>query len=62
LWLSPFWYLNNSEFPLPKDNLYQVWLNLACWFWRRFFFFFNFQCIFTLLSYLIGNGLSPSFV
>jgi hypothetical protein len=31
-------YLNNLEFPLPKDNLYQVWFNLACWFWRRFFF------------------------
>jgi hypothetical protein len=29
-------YLNKFEFPLPKDNLYQVWLNLACWFWRRF--------------------------
>jgi hypothetical protein len=24
-----------SEFPLPKDILYQVWLTLACWFWRR---------------------------
>jgi hypothetical protein len=21
--------------PLSKDNLYQVWLNLALWFWRR---------------------------
>jgi hypothetical protein len=30
--------LKNLEFPLSKDNLYQVWLNLACWFWRRFFF------------------------
>jgi hypothetical protein len=28
---------NNLEFPWPKDNLYQVWLKLACWFWRRFF-------------------------
>jgi hypothetical protein len=28
-------YLKN-EFPSPKDNLFQVWLNLACWFWRRF--------------------------
>jgi hypothetical protein len=26
------------EFPSPKNNLYQVWLNLACWFWRRRFF------------------------
>jgi hypothetical protein len=28
--------LNKLEFPSPKNNLYQVWLNLACWFWRRF--------------------------
>jgi hypothetical protein len=31
-------YLNKLESPSPKDYLYQVWLNLACWFWRRFFF------------------------
>jgi hypothetical protein len=31
-------YLNNLEFPLPMSDLYQVWLKLACWFWRRFFF------------------------
>jgi hypothetical protein len=30
-------YLNNLEFPLPKDDLCQVWLKLACWFWRRRF-------------------------
>jgi hypothetical protein len=29
--------LNKLEFPVPKDNLYQVWLNLACWFWKRGF-------------------------
>jgi hypothetical protein len=29
--------LNNFEFPLPKDDLYQVLLKLACWFWRRKF-------------------------
>jgi hypothetical protein len=23
---------NNLEFPLPKDDLYQVSLKLACWF------------------------------
>jgi hypothetical protein len=27
-------YLNKLEFSSPKDNLYQVWFNLACWFWR----------------------------
>jgi hypothetical protein len=25
-------YLNNVEFPLPKDDFCQVWLKLACWF------------------------------
>jgi hypothetical protein len=26
-------YLNNLIFPLPKDDLYQVSMKLACWFW-----------------------------
>jgi hypothetical protein len=30
-------YLNKLEFPLPEDNLYQVWLNLAMRFWRKRF-------------------------
>jgi hypothetical protein len=30
-------YLNKFKFPSSKDNLYQVWLILACWFWRRRF-------------------------
>jgi hypothetical protein len=30
-------YLNKLDLPSPKDNLYQVWLKLACWFWRRRF-------------------------
>jgi hypothetical protein len=29
-------YLNNIEFPLPKGDLYQVWLKLICSFWRWF--------------------------
>jgi hypothetical protein len=29
--------LYNFEFPLPKDDLYQVLLKLACWFWKRRF-------------------------
>jgi hypothetical protein len=29
--------LNKLESPSPKDDLYQVWLNLACSFWRRKF-------------------------
>jgi hypothetical protein len=28
-------HLNNLETPLPKDDLCQVWLKLAQWFWRR---------------------------
>ena len=36
----PFWiglalHLNKFESPLPWDTLYQVWLKLAPWFWRR---------------------------
>ena len=31
-------HLNKLESPLPKDNLCQVWLKLAWWFWRRSFF------------------------
>jgi hypothetical protein len=36
LWLSPLWrepaalYWNKLEFPLSKDILYEVWLNLVC--------------------------------
>jgi hypothetical protein len=53
--ISPFeedltLYLNKLEFPSPKDNLYQVWLNLAGWFWRRFFK--NFSVFLLFLYYL----------
>ena len=27
-------HLNKLEFPSSKDDLCQVWLKLACWFWR----------------------------
>ena len=30
-------HLNKIEFPLPKNTLYQVWLILVLWFWRRRF-------------------------
>jgi hypothetical protein len=29
--------LNKLEFISPNDNLYQVWLILGFWFWRRRF-------------------------
>ena len=32
-------HLTKFKFPLPKDVLYQVWLKLAQWFWKR-----RFQC------------------
>jgi hypothetical protein len=52
--------LNKLEFPSPKDNMYQVWLNLASWFWRRFVFKFSVYFPLLLLSPL-GEGQSPSF-
>jgi hypothetical protein len=30
-------YWNDFQFPIPKDDLYQVRLKMACWFWRRRF-------------------------
>ena len=30
-------HLYKFEFPQPKDDLCQVWLKLALWFWRRRF-------------------------
>jgi hypothetical protein len=44
--------LNKLEFHSPKDNLYQVWLNLAGWFWRRRFLK-NFFSAFSLFRYYI---------
>jgi hypothetical protein len=28
-------HFNNLEFLPPKNNLWQIWLKLAQWFWRR---------------------------
>ena len=33
-------HLNNLKYPSPKEDLCQVWLKLAQWFWRRRFFKF----------------------
>ena len=44
-------YLNKLDLPLPKDNLYQVWANLACWFWRRRFL--KFFSAFLLFRYYL---------
>ena len=32
-------HFNNLESPFPKDDLCQVWLKLAHWFWRRRFLY-----------------------
>jgi hypothetical protein len=49
--------LAHYEFPLPKDDLYQVLLKLACWFWRRIFL--KFSVNFYSCYYLpLGKGLS----
>jgi hypothetical protein len=52
-------YLNNLESPLPNDDLYQVWLKLACWFWRRRFL--KIFSVFLLFCYYLplekGNPL-----
>ena len=44
-------HLNKLESPPPKDDLCQVWLKLAQWFWRRRFL--NIFCIFLLFSYYL---------
>jgi hypothetical protein len=53
--------LNKLEFPSSKDSLYHnIWLNLACWFWRRFKK--KIHRIFTLsLLSPLREGLSPYF-
>ena len=44
-------HLNKLESPSPKDALWQVWLKMAKWFWRRRFL--NFVNVFSLfLNYL----------
>jgi hypothetical protein len=65
LWLSPLWrecvlYLNKLEFNSLKDNLYQVWLILVCWFCRKRFKKIISVFLLSLLSPL-GEALSPSF-
>ena len=40
-------HLYKLESPSPKDALWQVWLKLVDWFWRKRFFKFR-QCIFTI--------------
>ena len=58
--------IHKLESPSPKDALYQVWLKLAQWLWRRRFL--NFVNVFSLLRYnlpwikvrpFISTNLSP---
>jgi hypothetical protein len=46
--------LYNFDFPLPKDDLYQVLLKLACWFWRRRFL--KYFSKFLLFRYYLPLG------
>jgi hypothetical protein len=50
--------LNKLEFPSHKDNMYQVWLNLACWFWRRRFLKI-FSVVLLFCYYLPWRGAIP---
>ena len=43
--------LYKLEFPLPKDDLYLVWLKLNVWFWGRRFL--NFVNVFLLFLYYL---------
>jgi hypothetical protein len=52
--------LKNLEFPLPKDDLFQLWLKLACWFWRRRFLKI-FSVFLLFCDYPLGEEQSPSF-
>ena len=54
-------HLNKLESPLPKDALFQVWLKLTQWFWRKNFLnIFRNNFTFLLLSPL-GKGRDPLF-
>ena len=44
-------YLNKLESTSCKDNLYQVWLAWAQWFWRRWFFVVFNNIIISLFLY-----------
>ena len=53
-------HLNKLESPSPKDALYEDWLKLAQWFWRRGFL--NFVNVFSLFrNYLPLKMAGPSF-
>jgi hypothetical protein len=43
----------NFKSPLPKGDLYQVWLKFACWFPKRFFTIFS---VFSLFRYYLSLG------
>jgi hypothetical protein len=48
-------YLNEFEFSLPKDDLCQVSLKLAWWFWRRFLYKKKIS-VFLLFRYYLSLG------
>jgi hypothetical protein len=48
--------LYNFEFPLPKDDLYQLLLKLARWFWRRRFLRMFSNFLFFCYYLPLGKG------
>ena len=53
-------HMNKLESPSPKNALWQVWLKVAQWFWRRFFFLIVFLLICHYLPLEKGRT-RPSF-
>jgi hypothetical protein len=53
--------LKSSTPPPPQEDLRQIWLKLAQWFWRRRFLKIFSVFLLSLLSPL-GEALSPLFV
>ena len=44
-------HLNKFESPTPQDDLWQVWLKLAQWFWKGWFF--KFVYVFSQCTYYL---------
>ena len=45
-------HLNKFEALSPKDALFQLWLKMAQWFWKRFLSFINVFTLFRNYMYL----------
>jgi hypothetical protein len=61
LWRGPGPLFEQFRIPLPKDDLCQVWLKLACWFWRRRFFKY-FSVFLLFCDYLPLEKVNPFYL